>query len=368
LTLRTDALKAADAVIGRAAVLLLALLSARRGATGKPAGRPGKILVIRPGGIGDAILLFPMLQGLRQTWPEARLDVLAEGRNSGIFSGRTVDRVLRYDRPGGLVRALREGYDLVIDSEQTHYLSAAIACLTRAEVRVGFATNRRRWMFTHRVAYSREVYEVYSFLDLLSAATGRAVGFDADRPFFPVEDQHRSWADEALGGLQGERIAVIHPGASTRLRRWDPARYPQVARLLIERGLAVVIIGSPADKAAAARVARGLPEGRALDLSGRASLPQAAAVIARATLYVSADTGPLHLAYGVGVPTVHLFGPGELVKWAPAGRRYRTVRKAVPCSPCTRYGHTPPCCHGVRCMEELRVADVDRAIGDLLEH
>jgi ADP-heptose:LPS heptosyltransferase len=368
LGLGSDALKAADAVIGRAVVLLLAPLSARW-SRAAPAGGPGRVLVIRPGGIGDAVLLFPMLRALREIWPGARLDVLVEKRNLGIFQADgLVDGVLRYDRPvAGLLRAVRGGYDVVIDSEQTHYLSAAVTCLTRASIRVGFATNRRRWMFTHPVHYSREVYEVYSFLELLRSATGEDVAFDPDAPFYPVHEEHRRWADEILKPLGDERLAVIHPGASTPLRRWDPARYNAVARRLIDRGLAVIVIGSAADRPAAARVVQGLPAERVLDLAGKANLMRAAAVIARATLYVSADTGPLHLAYGVGVPTVHLFGPGELVKWAPAGRRYRTVRKAVPCSPCTRYGHTPPCCHGVRCMVELQVDDVDRAVAEVLE-
>ena len=73
-------------------------------------------------------------------------------------------------------------------------------------------------------------------------------------------------------------------------------------------------------------------------------------MIARAAVYVSADTGLLHLAYALGVPAVHLFGPGVLAKWGPPGKRYVSVREPVPCSPCTTYGYTPPCCQGMACM------------------
>jgi ADP-heptose:LPS heptosyltransferase len=368
LGLASDALKAIDAVLGRACCLLLAPLASRGAAadSGEPLS-PGRVLVIRPGGIGDAVLLFPMLQAMREAWPEADLDVLAEGRNAGLFRANgVVDRVLRYDRLGDLTRALRAGYDLVVDSEQTHYLSAAVAMLTRAPVRVGFATNRRRWLFTRRVPYSRQIYEAHSFLELFRAASGKDEVFDPDRPFFPLDEPHHEWAGEALAGMPEGGLAVIHPGASTRLRRWRPERYHRVARALIERGLSVAVVGGPADRPAADEVCRGLPAERTLDLAGRTDLARTAAVIARAELYVSADTGPLHLAYGLGVPTVHLFGPGELEKWAPAGARYRTVREPLPCSPCTRYGATPPCCQGVRCMEELRVEQVVRAIDEVL--
>jgi ADP-heptose:LPS heptosyltransferase len=368
LGLASDALKAIDAVLGRACCLLLAPLAARRAAAdrGEPLS-PRRVLVIRPGGIGDAVLLFPMLHAMREAWPGLRLEVLAEARNAGLFRANgVVDRVLRYDRLADLGEALRGGYDLVVDSEQTHYLSATVALLTRAPVRVGFATNRRRWLYTRRVAYSRQIYEAHSFMDLFRAASGRETRFDPDRPFFPLDEPFRDWAEEALASLPEGPLAVIHPGASTRLRRWRPSRYRRVAEALIERGLNVAVVGGPSDRRAAEEVCRDLPVGRTLDLAGRTDLARSAAVIARAALYVSADTGPLHLAYGLGVPTVHLFGPGELEKWAPAGARYRTVREPLPCSPCTRYGATPPCCQGVRCMEELKVEQVVGAIDEVL--
>lgn len=364
----SDALKAFDAVLGRACCLLLAPLASRGAAAdpGEPLS-PRRVLVIRPGGIGDAVLLFPMLQAMREAWPGLHLDVLAEGRNAGLFRANgVVDRVLRYDRLGDLRRVLRGRYDLVVDSEQTHYLSATVALFTRAPVRVGFATNRRRWLFTRRVPYSRQIYEALSFLELFRAASGREVAFDRDSSFFPLDEPHHRWAAEALGDLPEAPLAVIHPGASTPLRRWRPDRYHQVASALLERGLSVAVVGGPSDREAADEVCRGLPAERILDLAGRTDLARTAAVIARAALYVSADTGPLHLAYGLGVPTVHLFGPGELEKWAPAGARYRTVREPLPCSPCTRYGATPPCCQGVRCMEELEVEQVVRAIDEVL--
>lgn len=367
--LASDTLKVVDAVLGRGACVLLAAMASRRQADAREVLRPRRVLVIRPGGIGDAVLLFPMLQAMRAAWPAVTLHVLAEGRNAGIFRANgVVDRVLRYDRPFRVLRQVLGGsYDLVVDSEQTHYLSAVLALMSGAPHRVGFATNRRRGLFTRAVPYSRRIYEVHSFLDLFRAASGSDVRFDPEEPFFPLDEPYRRWAGDALASLAPGPLAVIHPGASTRLRRWSPTRYREVALNLLERGMAVAVIGGSMDRSAAAVVARELPEDRVLDLAGRTNLAHTAAVIARAALYISADTGPLHLAYGLGVPTVHLFGPGELEKWAPTGRYYRTVRVPVPCSPCTRYGATPPCCHGVRCMEDLQVAQVVQAIGQVLE-
>jgi len=83
---------------------------------------------------------------------------------------------------------------------------------------------------------------------------------------------------------------------------------------------------------------------------------------------VSGDTGLMHLAYGVGTPTVSLFGAGIQEKWAPPGVNHLTINKHVPCSPCTKFGYTPSCPYGVRCLGEVTVEEVRESVLDLLEH
>lgn len=328
-----------------------------------------KVLVIRPGGIGDAVLFFPLLHALREAFPQARLDVLAERRNVGLFGANSiVDRALAYDRGYGrdLLAVVRERYDVVVDTEQYHFLSAIIAYLTRAPVRCGFDTQGRGGLFTHRVRYSDQTYEVYSFLNLARALTGTEYRFDPERPFFPISEEHLSWARTLLGAGPATQIAVVSPGASMVQRRWAPERYRELARWLLSRGLRVVITGGTGDIQAARRATEGLDRQRLIDLTGVTSLARTAAVIALADLYISSDTGPLHIAYGVGTPTVHLFGSGILEKWAPPGSRYRAVHKALPCSPCTRYGYTPPCPYGVECMKRIEVSDVIARVTEAL--
>lgn len=365
--LQVRLLKGLDGLLGR--TLYRSLLSSYRRdpppGDGVIPGRVSKILVIRPGGIGDAVLFFPLLQAVRRTWPGARLEVLAERRNVGLFEANTVaDRARAYDRPPGsdLVAVLREGYDIVIDSEQYHFLSALVAYLTRAPVRCGFDTQGRGGLFTHRVSYSDQVYEVHSFLRLARALTGEEPSFDPETPFFPVSREHLDWARAAIDGTPASRIAVVSPGASMMQRRWAPDRYRELVRWLLGQGMRVVVIGGPGDVEAARLSTDGLDSGLLVNLAGRTSLARTAAVIALADIYVSSDTGPLHIAYGVGTPTVHLFGSGIMEKWAPAGSRYRAVHKALPCSPCTRYGYTPPCPYDAECMKRIEVADVTARI------
>ncbi len=370
MAMRGELLKLLDALTGRVLALLLGNGRATVApASGRRVSPPSRVLVIRPGGIGDAVLFIPMLRALREIWPKSAIDLLMERRNCAVLEGSSfAKRVYCYDRfPGDLLRVLRTRYDVVIDTEQYHHLSAFVAWLTRSPRRIGFGTTRRRRFLSELVPYSQEVYEARAFLDLAQAATGREVRFDPDRPFFLLPEEAVEYAEQTLASFAGRAMVAIHPGASIPERRWGAGRYAALARRLAEKEVAIIILGGPSDLRAAAKIRDALTGWPFVDLAGRCSLVQAAALVERAWVYISADTGVLHLAYGVGTPTVHLFGPGVLSKWGPPGRRFITVESPVPCSPCTRYGYTPPCNQGRLCMERITPDAVFDAVWSQLE-
>lgn len=103
-----------------------------------------------------------------------------------------------------------------------------------------------------------------------------------------------------------------------------------------------------------------------LDLTGSCSLAATAAVIARGRALVTGDSGLLHIAAGLGTPTVSLFGPSDPRKWGPVGALHRQLQAGLPCSPCSRYGTTPPCPMAGGCLARIPVARVIAAVDDLL--
>ena len=132
-----------------------------------------RLLLIRPGGIGDAILLIPMILCLRQTYPDARIEVLAERRNFSAFAlCPDIDQIFCYDKLRDLAAVIRRRYDVVIDSEQWHRLSAIVARIIRSLMKIGFGTNERKRMFTHAVGYSHDTYERDKF-SCVAQAFGR---------------------------------------------------------------------------------------------------------------------------------------------------------------------------------------------------
>jgi ADP-heptose:LPS heptosyltransferase len=136
-----------------------------------------------------------------------------------------------------------------------------------------------------------------------------------------------------------------------------------LARRLHNAGIGVVVVGGAGDRGDGDLICA---DGVGLNLAGGTSLVESAAVIRRAALLVSGDSGLLHIGVGLGVPTVSLFGPGIAAKWAPRGERHIVLDKRLTCSPCTRFGSTPRCRDNGRCLKEITVDEVEQAVLRLL--
>jgi len=161
-------LKKIDTLIGKPAIYLSRVIRPRKSelffGSGQATLKGGKhsklkILVIRPGGIGDAVLLFPALKVLRDEYGNCQIDMLAEKRNQGVFENcEYINNIILYDNKPlkSLLRVFSEKYEIVIDTEQWHRLTSVIAYLTRSPIRVGFNTNDRSKLFTHKVDYSHK--------------------------------------------------------------------------------------------------------------------------------------------------------------------------------------------------------------------
>ena len=351
-------IKAVDGFIGR---LLTTMLPSPPCADIRK--KPHSILLIRPGGIGDAVLLAPAISVLKEQCPGVIITVLAERRNAGVMDLiPAVDHLYCYDALAQLLRAVGGRYDLVIDTEQSHRLSAVVARVICAPVKIGFATNERQRMFTHAVPYSHDDYEPLSFFRLLLAAGIEQKHCSVHSPFLKIPPAAQAKGEQMLSSLQGKQFVTLFAGASIPERRWGAGRFRCLAEELMQKGYGIVVVGDASDG----------PDGElivasgGLNLTGKTSLAETAAVIARSLLLVSGDSGMLHIAVGLGIPTVSLFGPGRALKWAPRGEKNIVLNKQLDCSPCTTFGTTPCCMQEARCMQEITLAEVSEAAIRLL--
>lgn len=349
-------MKKLDATFGRLALSVMPPPLPCRGISSPLAS----LLLIRPGGIGDAVLLAPAIHALKKSHPTLHLTVLAEQRNAAVFSLiQAVDTLLCYDRPGELLQTLRNSYDAVIDTEQWHRLSALVARMVPAAVRIGFATNERRRMFHHSLPYCHDDYEAVSFAHLLAPLGIDVYDVGMDAPFLSITEQSNGAAVELLQSLRGQQFVALFPGASIPERRWSTERFRSVAEAISEMGAGVVVVGGKDDRLLGERITSG---GVGLNLAGQTTLAVSAAVLHQSRLLLSGDTGILHIAVGLGVPTISLFGPGRAKKWAPRGKQHIVINKGLSCSPCTTFGTTPPCPDNCRCMNSITVDEVIAAV------
>ena len=350
-------LKYLDRVLGR---LLVVLLPAPVKKDHDPLQT---VLLIRPGGIGDAVLLVPTILSLRVAFPALQINVLAEKRNSQIFRlSAEVNSIYCYDRWVDFWKVLTTRYDLVIDTEQWHRLSAIIARLIRSRRKIGFGTNERAKLFTDVIDYSHDDYEVKSFLNLLRPLQLKS-NYDIASPFLQIPDSIRSSA-KILGTDLGKYV-VLFPGASIQERRWGADHLSTLAALLNTLGLTVVVVGGGEDRTTGEAIVATVAT--VVNLAGKTALMETAAVLRDAQLLVGGDSGILHIGAGLGIPTVSLFGPGIAAKWAPKGKFHRVINLQLPCSPCTQFGTTPACPIGAKCLQDISAEQVFSAAKEILD-
>ena len=347
-----------------------------------PPGRPARVLLVRLSALGDVIHALPVLSGVKTLLPEAEVDWVVEDRAAGLLDGRPdLRRIVRFPRstlglrggPGGLARRVRAflrelrvgDYDVALDL-QGNLKSGLITRLSGARVRFGFgraASREGNFLFTSRrmVPPASARHKVERNLALASALLGRPVPYVP--PGFPVGAADRESAERILGGLglaEGG-YAVLHPGTSGfgAFKRWPAQRFGDLARRLATAGTAPAVTCTPEERPLAEAVVRAA--GGIGHVVETASLPVLAEVIRRARLFVSGDTGPLHLAALVGVRVVGLFGPKDPEVYGPYGVREDGVvgmlpvltRADVACRPCGLRACADPVC-----MRTMEPADV----------
>ena len=329
-------------------------------------GKISRILIIRPGGIGDAVLVIPLIIALNDTFKNVRIDILAEKRNAGVFSlvKEKIGEIFCYDNllkwPFLCRKLKKENYDIIFDTEQWHNLTAIVSYRIGKKRRVGFdARINSSKLYTDLAPYSQHKYEADNFLQMPKALMpGEAIN-QAQPPFISLSPELILWAKGALG--EG-KVAAISLSASIKEKFWGVDNSKEIANYLIGKGYKVAFLGGRREKEGLRGIFDGISKKEyALDFVGKTTLVQTAALIKQSHFLLSPDSGILHLAFALGIPTISLFGPGIKDKWAPQGKKNIVISKDLECSPCTLFGYTYPCKH-VACMKEIKPSDVITAI------
>jgi ADP-heptose:LPS heptosyltransferase len=362
---RIKLLKTVDSIVGPLALKLVvnSRLGKRRTSINQ---KNEKVLVIRPGGIGDAALLLPALKILKDVIPATQIHILCEPRNTGVFAHSPfISKILNYNRLGDLKKVRETEYDCIFDTEQSHLLTGAFVALLKGYKKIGFATEGRERAYDVSVQYYHDEYEAESFFRLFAAGIGNwPENFKLWSPYFSPTNQERAKVDALLADIKKE-VVCMFPGASIIERHWPKDRWSNVADELSKYGCQPIIIGGRSEINMSQEI-MSAAKSPIVNLCGKLSLSETAAMFDHTRLLISTDSGILHIGTMCNVPTVSLFGPGIADKWGPKGGRHRIINKNLACSPCTKFGTTPPCPNNMACMMEISSKEVLGASKGLL--
>jgi ADP-heptose:LPS heptosyltransferase len=374
-----------DRAIVAVADALLAPAALRRAWRQRLSAPPARILCLRLERIGDLLMTLPALAELRALAPGASIDLVVGSWNRDLAAAIPyVDRVDVLDadwlsRPsvGGLsplavaARAARwrgRRYDLAINFEPDIRTNVALA-VTGSSRTAGFASGGGGSLLDVALDYDAGAHSTDNAVALVRAIFATDPGGPVPAGGLRIPDSHRAEAATLLAPLGSGLKVGVHVSGGRAVKQWPEERFREVAeRLIRDRCAGVVLTGAPEDGPQIAMVRTSLPPDRVVDLSGGVSLLTTAAAIEQLDLFVTGDTGPMHLARAVSTPIVAVFGPSDPRRYGPRGPRDAIVRIDLPCSPCNRIRVPPARCtgHTPDCLSGIDVAQVLAAIDDVL--
>jgi heptosyltransferase-2 len=360
---------------------------------------PTRILLLRLERIGDLLMALPAIRDVRAFAPSADIDLVVGRWNTSLAEAiPSVSRVITLDAKwlardtGGLgMRALLgaargwrgAAYDLAINFEPD-IRSNLLLGASGAAWTVGWASGGGGPILDQALDFDPKGHTIENARRLVSAAFGHtaplgtSVSTEAGGPVLAIPDAAEAAAAERLlaHNAMAQRLVGVHASGGRPIKQWDPERFADVAEALVRtRGATIVLTGTSAERALIETVRRRLPATSVIDASGDLDLLELAALLRRMDLFITGDTGPMHLAAAVETPIVAVFGPSAPHRYAPAGPLDRIVRVDLPCSPCNRIrqpparcvGHTPDCLVAVSSDAVLAAAHdvLDRRVARL---
>lgn len=341
-----------------------------------------KALVIQTAFLGDVVLTTPLLRALTDKYDMETTAVVNPagasilGHPNHLVAG--LKEVVAYDKRGGdrgfksflklASRLKNKRFDVLLSPHRSHR-SAALGLLTRAPVRVGFDENALPFVWTHRVHRDRSIHDVERNLSLLGPLG------DVPENFFPKPEV----AVTPEGKLGAEKIAEdfmaaplkigVAPGSTWGTKRWPPERFAQTMDALADRrGAKFALVGGTDDRVSANSVVE-LASAECINTAGKTNIQEMAALIARLDLFITNDSGPMHVAAALDVPVVAIFGPTiPGFGFTPYTDKAKVIEPENPpdCRPCNPHGPRE-CPEGhFECMKNISADTVINAALELL--
>lgn len=340
-------------------------------------GAPSNIIVRMPNWLGDLVMATPVLHDLRHHWPDAKITALCQGLGAVLEKDPHVDEVISLKKSKGLLfssfekeqRSLLKNnrYDLGV--LLTHSFSSAwLFYRIGVSHSIGYATHARSFLLDQPVDFSadKESQHLVTTYKQLLEPLGIPLSSSAPALYLSVEEQLQARQMlEKKGVLSGETVLGINPGAAYGSAKcWLPERFRELALRLMHAypKLKIVFFGDRSGASLVQKICENLPE-RVVNLAGQTTLREMMALIQQCSLFLTNDSGPMHVASALNIPLIALFGSTSDTTTGP----YRggiVIHKKVACSPCYRR----ECPIDFRCMKQITVDEVFNHLENRMHH
>jgi heptosyltransferase-2 len=321
-----------------------------------------RILLIRFGSLGDVVLTTPAIRAVREKFPDAYISMLVGDKFADIVSAdpRLDDVIIFYrdkkspweiKRVASLLK--KQKFDISIDM-QRKFRSSLLAYLSGAILRIGYH-QPMGFLCRVKIPDLENKHAIERNLDLLKPLGITEASHQLEM-FLTDEDKEYADVFFNTNNLTSKPAVIgFFPGAAWAPRCWPAERFAAIGDLAVEKcNAGIVIFGGPGEADIVDSVAQKMKNPAVL-MKDRVKLRQLAAMIQKCSLFISNDTGPMHISVAVDTPTIGLFGPGNHIKFQPIGQKHTIIRKDVPCSPCKQFTNK---CKDNLCMKMITVDDV----------
>ena len=330
------------------------------------------IVIFTKNWIGDVIFETPAIRAIKENFPKAYLIAITPRHCVEILQVNPyIDEVIPFDareEEKGLIaiwhfirrlkkQPIEQAY--LFHRAQKH---AWIAFLAGAKKRIGYRTKGRRFILTQAIEEPEgPIHDVQYFLDLLRSAGLKIQGEYPYEFFYSPEDETkvRSWFEEY--GLSSSKLVALNAGANWLPKRWPPEYFQDLAHRLVEKyGVQIILTGSKEDESTVRTIMGSRNGSNMVSFCGKTTIRELGALFSKCRLVVSNDSGPLHIATGVGTNVVGLFGPTQPLETAPLGRGRNVVVHYAPEGmklPWIGKNFPSPWMESIRVEEVLRVIE-----------
>ena len=341
-----------------------------------------KILLLELGRIGDTIITLPATKALKKAFPDSEIIRICTPIVEPILRRCPyLDEIIIYHREKKKPKWIWQGIKLLIKirkicpeifinfhtpdvfrSSKIYFRDNLFSFLTGAKSRVAYFSDSTGIFLTHGIKAQKEHQRKY-VLDLVNDLV-QQIGCIPDKELeLWLDDQDRQEAEKFLKDhliREDIPIAIVHPGATRPSRRWPIERFIKITKWL-SKDLTVIITGNETETFLAEQIQNVVT--KVIVASGKLSLMGTAALLERAALLLTNDTGIMHFAFALKTPTVALFGPELPERWVQMDKNWiKVIRHPMPCSPCYKWN-----CSDLRCLKAISVEEVKDAISLLLK-